>query len=68
MWKAAQYDKLVKGKAERNKQLRTAPPTTQPGAVGTTESAADQKTKAIRNSLKKTGDWRDAASLLARMK
>jgi hypothetical protein len=68
LWEASQYRKLVLGKAERNKQLRTAPPTTKPGAVGTTESAADQKTKAIRQNLKKSGDWRDAASLLARMK
>jgi hypothetical protein len=68
LWEASQYRKLVLGKAERNKELRTAPPTTRPGAVGTTESAADQKTKAIRNSLKKTGDWRDAAALLGRLK
>jgi hypothetical protein len=68
LWEASQYRRLVKGKAERNKELRKAPPTTQPGAVGTTESAADQKTKAIRQNLKKSGDWRDAASLLARLK
>jgi hypothetical protein len=68
LWEASQYRKLVLGKAERNKQLRTAPPTTSPGAVGTTESAADQKTKQIRQNLKKSGDWRDAASLLARLK
>jgi hypothetical protein len=68
LWEASQYRKLVLGKAERNKQLRTAPPTTSPGAVGTTESAADQKTRAIRQELKKTGDWRDAARLLGRLK
>jgi hypothetical protein len=68
LWEASQYRKLVLGKAERNKQLRTAPPTTRPGAVGTTESAADQKTKQIRANLKKTGDWRDAAALLGRLK
>jgi hypothetical protein len=68
LWEASQYRKLVLGKAERNKQLRTAPPTTSPGAVGTTESAADQRTKQIRQNLKKTGDWRDAAALLGRLK
>lgn len=68
LWKAAQYDKLVKGKAEQNKQLRTAPPTTKPGAVGTTQSAEQQRTQQLRASLKKTGDWRDAASLLSRLK
>lgn len=68
LWEAAQYRKLVIGKAERNKQLRQAPPTTKPGAVGTTESAADQRTKQIRQNLKKSGDWRDAAALLGRLK
>jgi hypothetical protein len=68
LWEASQYRKLVLGKAERNKELRKAPPTTRPGAVGTTESAAEQKTKQIRANLKKTGDWRDAAALLGRLK
>ena len=68
LWEASQYRKLVLGKAARNKELRTAPPTTAPGAVGTTESAADQRTKQIRANLKKTGDWRDAAALLGRLK
>jgi hypothetical protein len=68
LWEASQYRKLVLGKAERNKQLRTAPPTTQPGAVGTTETAEQQRVKQIRQNLKKTGDWRDAAALLGRMK
>lgn len=68
LWEAAQYRKLVLGKAQRNKELRQAPPTTKPGAVGTTETPDQQRTKAIRQNLKKTGDWRDAAALLARMK
>jgi hypothetical protein len=68
LWEASQYRKLVLGKAERNKELRKAPPTTRPGAVGTTESAAEQKTKQLRQNLKKTGDWRDAAALLGRLK
>ena len=55
LWEASQYRKLVLGKAERNKELRTAPPTTRPGAVGTTESAADQKTKQIRAEPEEDG-------------
>ena len=68
LWKAAQYDKLVKSKAEKSKQLRTAPPTAKPGALGQTQSAEQKRVQETRQRLKKTGDWRDAASLLARMK
>lgn len=68
LWEAAQYRNLVKGKAEKTKQLRQAPPTTKPGAVGTTESAEQQRTTRLRQNLKKTGDWRDAAALLSRLK
>jgi hypothetical protein len=68
LWKAAQYDKLVKSKAEKIKQARTAPPTAKPGAVGQTQSAEAKRIQETRTRLKKTGDWRDAASLLARLK
>lgn len=68
LWKAAQYDKLVKSKAEKSKQLRAAPPTAKPGALGQTQSAEAKRTQETRARLKKSGDWRDAASLLARMK
>lgn len=68
LWKAAQYDKLVQGKADKVKQMRTAPPTTKPGAAGQTQSAESKRTQAMRSNLKKSGDWRDAAALLARIK
>jgi hypothetical protein len=68
LWKAAQYDKLVKSKAEKIKQARTAPPTAKPGAAGQNQSAEAKRIQETRKSLKKTGDWRDAASLLARLK
>lgn len=68
LWKAAQYDKLLKSKAEKVKQMRTAPPTAKPGAAGQTQSAEAKRIQQTRQNLKKTGDWRDAASLLARLK
>lgn len=68
LWEAAQYRKLVMGKSERVKQARQAPPTAKPGALGTTVSAEAQRVQKTRQSLKKTGDWRDAAALLARLK
>jgi hypothetical protein len=68
LWKAAQYDKLVKSKAEKIKQARAAPPTAKPGAAGQTQSAEAKRMQETRKALKKTGDWRDAASLLARLK
>lgn len=68
LWKASQYDQLVKSKAEKVKQVRAAPPTAKPGAVGQTQSAEQQQTQKLRQSLKKSGDWRDAAALIARLK
>jgi hypothetical protein len=63
---AARYRRLVQSKAEKSKQMRAAPPTAKPGALGTTQSAEAQRNKQLRNNLKKSGDWRDAAALLAR--
>lgn len=68
LWEAAQYRKLVLGKAERTKQLRQAPPTSSPGVPGTTQSAEQRRVQQTRQNLKKSGDWRDAAALLARLK
>lgn len=68
LWEAAQYRNLVKSKAEKSKQLRAAPPTAKPGALGQTQSADAKRVQETRSRLKKSGDWRDAASLLSRMK
>lgn len=67
-YKAMQYDRLVKSKAEKTKLLTTKPPMTKPGAATTNQSAGSQDYTKARQSLKKTGDWRDAAKILARMK
>ncbi len=61
-YKAMQYDKLSKAKAEKVKQLKTVPPMTRPGARNDT-AGADQTDK-LTARLKKTGDLKDAASLL----
>lgn len=66
-YKAMRYDQLVKSKAEKVKQLRTAPPMTVPGAKS--GSAKADKDVELRNNLRKSGDARDAmAVLLNRMK
>lgn len=62
-WKAAQYDKLLKAKTEKVKELRTAPPVTRPGARQTGTAQAE-KTNALQKRLHKTGDVHDAAAAL----
>lgn len=67
VYKAMKWDQLQKGKTEKVKQLRTAPPVTVPGAKSTTAKA--DKDTSLRDRLKKTGDRYDAAAvLLNRMK
>lgn len=67
-YKAMKYDQLLKSKADKSKLLNTKPPMTKPGAAQTPQSAGKQDYVKARADLKKTGDWRDAAKLLARMK
>ena len=67
-YKVMKYDQLVKGKAEKVKQLRTAPPVTVPGAASSGSAKAD-KDAALKQQLRKTGSAQDAmAVLLNRMK
>lgn len=61
-YKAAKYDELVKSKAEKVKQLRTAPPVTKPGAKS--GSAKADKEMELRSRLKKTNSLDDAAAIL----
>jgi hypothetical protein len=63
--KAMFYDKLVKAKAEKVKQLRTAPPVTRPGASSPPSQAQAEKGQQLESRLKKTGDIRVAAAILA---
>ena len=64
LWKAAQYDKLVKSKSGVVKKVAEAPKTLKPG-TGTTQNA-DDKSKKLRQQLKKSGKARDAAALFER--
>lgn len=60
-YKAAQYDKLLKAKTEKVKQLKPLPPMTRPG-----ESVANTGNDAkLRERLVKTGSKEAAAALLA---
>lgn len=61
-YKAMQYDRLLKAKTDKVKQLRTAPPVTRPGTYQATAKA--DKDQALESRFKKTGDMKDAAALL----
>lgn len=63
-FRAMRYDQLQKAKAGKVKELRTAPPVTRPGAVQTSGSAQADKTQALHQRLRKSGDVRDAAGLI----
>lgn len=64
LWKAAQYDKLMKGKPTAVKKVAEAPKTLKPGS-GTSQQVDDQSKK-LRQQLKKSGKARDAAALFER--
>lgn len=64
LWKAAQYDKLMKSKPAAAKRVAEAPKTLKPG-TGTTQNTDDQS-KRLRQQLKKSGKVRDAAALFER--
>lgn len=64
LWKAAQYDKLVKSKPSAAKKVADAPKTLRPG-TGTSQQTDDQSKK-LRLQLKKSGKARDAAALFER--
>jgi hypothetical protein len=61
-WKAAQYDKLLRAKTDKVKQLKPLPPVTRPGASQPSGST-DQRDK-LKARLARTGDTKDAAALL----
>jgi hypothetical protein len=62
--KAMLYDKLVKAKTEKVKQLRTAPPVTRPGSATSSSMAKADKTTEAMQKLRKTGDQQDAVEAL----
>jgi hypothetical protein len=61
--KASQFDKLQSSKGQAVEKVQKAPPVVKPGAVTSTNNAQQQKASDIRNRLKKSGDWKDAAAL-----
>lgn len=63
--KAMLYDKLLKSKGEKAKLLQTAPPVSRPGVNPSRDAARADKETEMRTRLKKTGDIKDAAALLA---
>lgn len=62
-WKAAQYDKLMSGKASAVASVQKAPPVVKPGAV-VPGASAERKYKEVRAALKKSGSLQDAARVL----
>lgn len=59
---SAKLKQIQSGRASALQTAQKAPPVLKPGAVN--QSAAVSKEKALRQQLKKSGDYRDAARLL----
>jgi len=67
--KAMLYDKLLKSKASKVKQLREAPPVTKPGAQAGPDAVKADQARQSRERLRKSGSLLDAAAVyLNRMK
>lgn len=64
-WKAAQFDKLQSLKTEAVEKAQKAPPVVKPGASKGPGVANEQKYRDIRATVKKTGNVKDVARLLA---
>jgi hypothetical protein len=65
LWKASQYDKLVKGKPEVTKRVTEAPKMLRPGTA--TGAPPEQKQyQAQRKVLRQTGKTKDAAAIFER--
>lgn len=62
LWKAAQYDKLMKGKPDVTKKVTEAPKMLKPGAARTVNPEA-QAIQSQRKVLRQTGKVKDAAAL-----
>lgn len=64
LWQSIRYEKLQSAKADKVKQLRTAPPVVRPGASQSPVTASAEREKQARDRLRKSGDLRDAAAVL----
>jgi hypothetical protein len=65
LYKAMQYDKLLKGKSDLTKKVNQAPRMLKPG-TSTPEAKDSEQVKKMRQQLKKTGKKGDAARLFER--
>lgn len=64
-WKAMQYDELVKARPEVNNKLKGLPKVVKPGVRPSRGEVQAEKQDALVQRLRKTGDRRDAARLIA---
>jgi len=65
LYKAMQYDKLMKGKSDVTKKVNQAPRMLKPG-TSTPEARETEQTKKLRQQLKRSGNKNDAAKLFER--
>jgi hypothetical protein len=65
LYKAMQYDKLMKGKSDLTKKVNQAPKMLKPG-TSTPEARETEQLKKMRQQLKKSGKKGDAARLFER--
>jgi len=65
LYKAMQYDKLMKGKSEATKKVVQAPKMLKPG-TSTPEARETEQVKKMRQQLRKSGNKNDAARLFER--
>jgi len=65
LYKAMQYDKLMKGKPEVTKKVNQAPKMLKPG-TSTPEARETDQVKKMRQQLRKSGNKNDAARLFER--
>lgn len=64
LYQSMKYEQLQSSKAEKVKQLRTAPPVAKPGAAPAKGQVSADKTRELQARLKKSGRVEDAAELL----
>ena len=62
LWKSSQYDKLMAAKPDVQKKVKEAPKMIKAG-VAKSDSIQSEKTKRLKNKLKRTGKVADAARL-----
>jgi len=67
LYKAMQYDKLQKGRPQVTKKVSEAPKMMRSGATGRQETASDEQFKKMRQSLKKSGNAKDAARIFEQL-